>query len=284
MIINKLEPQGYCGGVTRALQMAKDLGKESKNDVYMLGKIIHNSHVINELEKLGIKTIDEKNKTRLELLDSIDKGTVIFSAHGVSPKVYEKATQKNLNIVDATCPYVLIVQKNIKEYLAKGYKCLYIGTKNHPECEGILGIDSSITLIENKDDILKLDINTNKVYVTNQTTLSRFDTDSLITLLKEKYSNIIIDNKICMATTVRQEAVLNQPKADLCIIVGDKNSSNTNKLKEVSIKTNTNTILIDNVNDLNESLLKDVKVVNITSGASTPSYIVDEIINYLKTL
>ena len=139
-------------------------------------------------------------------------------------------------------------------------------------------------ILVTKDDILNLNIKSNKIYVTNQTTLSRFDTDELISLLEQKYKNIIIDNKICNATTVRQEAVLNQPKADLCIIVGDKNSSNTNKLKEVSLKTNTPTILIDSINDLDKELLKDIKVVNITSGASTPSYIVDEIIEYLNTV
>ena len=125
MIINKLEPQGYCGGVIRALEMAKEISKTKNNTVYMLGKIIHNQHVINELEKLGIKTIEDKSKSRLELLDSIPAGTVIFSAHGVSPKVYQKALSKNLNIVDATCPYVLVVQKNIKNYFTYCYTINY---------------------------------------------------------------------------------------------------------------------------------------------------------------
>ena len=284
MIVNKLEPQGYCGGVTRAIKLAYDLAKNEKEPIYMLGKIIHNQHVIDSLEEIGIKTIDDKNKTRLELLDSIPSGIVIFSAHGVSPLVYEKAKQKGLKIVDASCPYVKIIHDRMKDYIDKGYTCLYIGTKGHPECEGVLGISSSIIFIENKEDILNLNINNDRIYVTNQTTLSINETKELFNLIKDKYNNVVIDDKICNATTVRQEAVLNQPKADLCIVVGDIHSSNTNKLKEVSEKTNTKTILVDNLESLDKSILDGKKVINITSGASTPSYIVDEIINYLKAL
>ena len=131
MIVNKLEPQGCCGGVTRAIKMAYDIAKDTKEPIYMLGKIIHNQHVINSLEEAGIKTIDDKNKSRLELLDSIDRGIVIFSAHGVSPSVYQKAKDKGLKIVDASCPYVLIVHDKMKEFLDKGYTCLYIGYSIH---------------------------------------------------------------------------------------------------------------------------------------------------------
>ena len=284
MIVNKLEPQGYCGGVTRAIKMAYDLAKKTNEPIYMLGKIIHNQHVIDNLESIGIKTIDDKNKTRLELLDSIENGIVIFSAHGVAKAVYQKAKDKGLKIVDASCPYVLIVHDRIEEHLEKGYTCIYIGTKGHPECEGVIGISSSIIFVKTKEDILNLDPNLDKVYVTNQTTLAINETKELFDLIKEKYKNAIIDDKICNATTVRQEAVLNQPKADLCIVVGDKNSSNTNKLKEVSLKTGTKTILIDSLETLDKSILKNINVVNITSGASTPSYIVDEIIDYLNKM
>ena len=279
MIVNKLEPQGYCGGVTRAIKMAYDLAKKTNKPIYMLGKIIHNQHVIDSLEEIGIKTIDDKNKTRLELLDSIDSGIVIFSAHGVAPNVYQKAKDKGLTIVDASCPYVLVVHDRIKEHLEKGYTCIYIGTKGHPECEGVIGISSSIVFVETKEYILNLDSNLDKVYVTNQTTLAINETKELFDLIKEKYKNAIIDDKICNATTVRQEAVLNQPKADLCIVIGDIHSSNTNKLKEVSLKTGVETILIDSLANLDKSILE---TINITSGASTPSYIVDEIINYIK--
>ena len=282
MIVNKLLPQGYCKGVTRAIEMAFDTAKNNKKPIYMLGRIIHNSHVIDRFRKLGIIVLEDKNKTKLELLDEIKEGTVIFSAHGVSPLVYEKAKSKNLNIVDASCPMVLLVHNRIKDYLEKGYEIIYIGTKGHPECEGVLGISDKIHPIWTKEDISNLSLDNPNIYITNQTTLSKDETESMFDLLKERFNTSIIDDKICNATTIRQEAIKNQPKADLCIVVGDSLSSNTKKLKEVSLKTGTKTILIDSLQSLDKNLIKDCKTINVTSGASTPDYVTDEIIEYLK--
>lgn len=282
MIVNKLLPQGYCKGVTRAIEMAFDTAKNNKKPIYMLGRIIHNSHVIDRFKELGIIVLEDKNKTKLELLDEIKEGTVIFSAHGVSPLVYEKAKSKNLNIVDASCPMVLLVHNRIKDYLEKGYEIIYIGTKGHPECEGVLGISDKIHPIWTKEDISNLSLDNPNIYITNQTTLSKDETESMFDLLKKRFNTSIIDDKICNATTIRQEAIKNQPKADLCIVVGDSLSSNTKKLKEVSLKTGTKTILIDSLQSLDKDLIKDCKIINVTSGASTPDYVTDEIIEYLK--
>lgn len=282
MIVNKLTPQGYCKGVTRAIEIAFETAKSDNKPIYMLGRIIHNSHVIDKLKELGIIVLENKAKTKLELLDEITEGTIIFSAHGVSPLVYEKAKQKGLNIVDATCPMVLVVHNRIKDYLNKGYHIIYLGTKGHPECEGVLGLSSSILPIWKLEDIDNLPNLDDKIYITNQTTLAKDETKDYFELLLKKYPNAIIDDKICNATTVRQEAVINQPKADLCIVVGDKLSSNTKKLCEVSKRTGTKTILIDSLEALDKELLKDVNIINITSGASTPDYVTNEIIEYLK--
>ena len=282
MIVNKLLPQGYCKGVTRAIDMAFETAKNSKKPIYMLGRIIHNSHVIDKFKNLGVIVLEDKNKSKLELLDEINEGTIIFSAHGVSPSIYKKAKDRNLNIVDATCPMVLLVHNRIKDYLSKGFDVIYIGTKGHPECEGVLGISDLIHPIWSKEDISSLSIDNENIYITNQTTLSKDDTNLMFDLLKKNYPSSVIDDKICNATTIRQEAIKNQPKADLCIVVGDKLSSNTKKLKEVSEKTNTKTILIDSIEALDKNLIKDCKVINITSGASTPDYITNEIIEYLK--
>lgn len=284
MIVNKIEPQGFCQGVKIAINTVKDaLNKEKK--VYLLGEIIHNKDVIAKLDKIGAITIPTNNKTRLELLDSIDDGTIIFSAHGVSPKVYEKAKNKGLNIIDATCPMVLKIHKNIIEKLENGYDVIYIGTNKHPECEGVLGISSTIHFISNVDEIESLNISNNKIYATNQTTLSIYDIKDIYSQLRNKYPNIIIDNKICNATTIRQEAVKNQPKADLCIIVGDRMSSNTKKLVKVSTEyTNIKTIQCENLSSLDKSYLEGVNIVNISSGASTPDEVVSEIIEYIKNL
>jgi 4-hydroxy-3-methylbut-2-enyl diphosphate reductase len=286
MIIHKIEPQGYCGGVTHAIKMAMDAAKNDSisKPIYMLGQIIHNSHVISDLEKLGIITIEEKGLSRLILLDKINKGTVIFSAHGVSPLVYIKAKEKGLSIIDATCPYVLLVHNKIKEHLDLGYACIYIGTKNHPECEGVIGISDKIHFVSTIEDIKSLNIKNDKVYATNQTTLSIFETKIIFDEIKRIFPNSIIDDKICNATTVRQMATENLPDADLCIVVGDKKSSNTKKLYSVSIERGIKTILIEDLNSLPKESLIGVKKINISSGASTPSYIVDEIIDYLKRL
>lgn len=285
--INRIEPQGYCNGVKRALDIIDEAINDSsiKKPIYLLGSIIHNKNVVNDLIKKGVILIEDRNKTRLELLDEINKGSVVFSAHGVSPLVYEKAKDKNLNIIDATCGYVKVVHNKIIDYLNKGYDVIYIGTLKHPECEGVLGISNKIHFITNIDDINNLNINNELIYCTNQTTLSKFDISDLFDELKKKYNNIIIDDKICNATTIRQEAMKNQKKADLCIVVGDILSSNTKKLAKVSLEqASIKTILVENVGDLKSFDFKNINEINISSGASTPSYIVDEIINYLEKL
>lgn len=285
MIVNKIIPQGYCNGVKRALEIANKALDDPNTikPIYLLGHIIHNKHVVNSLEDKGAIIIDDKSKTRLELLDLINTGSVIFSAHGVSPLVYETAKNKGLNIIDTTCPNVLIVHKRMKEYISKGYECIYIGTKNHPECEGVLGIDDKINFISSIQDVDFLNINNQNIYVTNQTTLSKFDMQDIINKLIKKYPTAIIDDKICNATTVRQEAMANQKHVDLCIVVGDKSSSNTKKLAKVSQEiVGIKTILCEDLASLDKNELIDIKTVSISSGASTPDYIVNEIIEYLK--
>lgn len=286
IIVNKIEPQGYCNGVKRALSIVKNAidDPKTKKPIYLLGQIIHNKYVVDMLVDAGVKVIDDKNKTRLELLDLINDGTVVLSAHGVSPDVYTKAKNKGLNIIDTTCGNVLIVHKKIKQYLDLNYTCLYIGTPNHPECEGVLGISNKIKLISNINDLDNLRI-TDNIYVTNQTTLSKFDIADIYKKINELYPNAILDDKICNATTIRQNAMAKQKKADLCIVVGDKKSSNTKKLVKVSQDiAKIPTVLCENLDDLDKSLLNNIKTVNISSGASTPDLLVNEIINYIEAL
>jgi 4-hydroxy-3-methylbut-2-enyl diphosphate reductase len=285
MIINKIEPQGFCGGVKNAIDIAKKAIKNENNikPIYLLGSLIHNEHVMKSLEDLGLILIDDKNKTRLDLLDEIKSGSVIFSAHGVSDKVYLKAKEKKLNIIDATCPFVKIVHNNIKKYLNLGYDIIYIGTKGHPECEGVLGISDKIKLITNKIDALNYQNKNDNIYLSTQTTLSIYEIDEIINIFKNKFKNIIIDNKICNATTVRQEAIYNAKKTDLFIIVGDQKSSNTKKLYNIA-KEKFNAIMINDKNDLDINLLKNINEISITSGASTPSYLVDEIIEFINKI
>ncbi len=284
MIINKLTPQGYCKGVYEALNIVYKASADDtvKKPIYILGKIINNKYVTNELKKLNIITIDAPNKTRLELLDEISSGTVIFSAHGVSNLVRDKAISKGLNIIDASCKNVIKVQNTILEHIKLGYEIVYIGTKNHPECEGILGLNKDIHFVEKIDDLLTLNL-TGKIYVSNQTTLSYYDIEEFFSKILEIYPDAKIDNHICDATTLRQKAVINQPLADLCIVVGDIFSSNSKKLAYMSEKySNIRTILIETKNDLDNFDFTSINTINITSGASTPKELTEEIINYIK--
>lgn len=286
MIVYKLEPQGFCKGVINAIKLAKasTSNPSIKKPIYMLGALIHNQHIIDELTNLGIIIIDDKNKKRIELLDLIPdgNGTVIISAHGVCDTVYDKIKEKGLDIIDATCPYVSLVHKKVKEKLKDDYDILYIGAKSHPECEGVIDNDKRIKLITNENELNDINLDNKKIYVTNQTTLSIYEINNIYSKIKDKYPNSIIDDKICMATTERQKAVYESPDVDLCIVIGDLRSSNTKKLAEVAKKRGLNTILVDNLSDLKNKLPNDIHSVSITSGASTPEFITNEIIEYLE--
>ena len=214
--------------------------------------------------------------------EEVDEFDVMQYGFNASVALQSKALDKGLNVIDTTCSNVAIIHSRIKEHLANGYTCIYIGNNHHPECEGILGIDDSILLVSNINDVNSLNINNEKIYITNQTTLSLFDIEEIYNSLINKYPEAIIDNKICLATTLRQKAIINQENVDLCIIVGDKSSSNTSKLVSTGNKIGINTILVDNIDDIKKIDLTNVNSISISSGASTPSYLVDEIIEYLK--
>ncbi len=282
MEIRKITPQGYCGGVRYALKLVETALNDPtiQRPIYMLGSIIHNQHVINSLISKGVILLEGPNQSRLELLEKIESGTVIFSAHGVSPKVKKRAIEKGLNILDTTCKNVERIHQNMEKYLAQGYTAAYIGTPNHPECEGVLGIDSRIKLISNIQDVSNLEASS--LYVTNQTTLSADDTKEIYEQIRIRFPDAILDNTICNATTIRQEAMKNRNSTDLCIVVGDVHSSNTNKLVEVSKKSGINTILVEDLEDLKKYSFQNFKKISISSGASTPDELVDEIISYLE--
>ncbi len=281
MIVNDLRPRGYCHGVKRALKIVKEaaLNDNLEKPIYILGLIVHNKKIKEALESYGVISLE--GKTRLEMAKKVEKGTVILTAHGTSLKVKKVLKDKNISVIDATCADVYKVHKHILEKL-ETHEIIYIGKPLHPEVEGVLGLNDNITLISNLDDAKSFRKKTDKpIYITNQTTLSLYDVSPIIDNLKERFL-VTFDNDICLATTKRQDAVINQPKADLLFVVGDKLSSNTNKLKEVSLKNKVPCILIEGVEDINPSWLKNIKVVNVTSGASTPDVITDEVINYLK--
>lgn len=285
MEVIKITPRGYCHGVVGAIQLVRRVARDPDvpRPIYVLGQIVHNRHVVEEMDRLGVITLDGDD--RLSLLEQIESGTVIFTAHGVSPEVRRRAREKGLTIVDATCPDVTRTHDLIREKVAAGYEIIYIGKKNHPEPEGAIGIaPDHVHLIEHESEIADLQLNTDRIVITNQTTMSQWDIRHIMNKLIEKYPTAEIHNEICLATQVRQEAVAEQAKeADLCIVVGDPRSNNSNRLAQVSEEiAGVKAYRVADVTEINPDWLKPVRKVAVTSGASTPTPITKEVIDYLE--
>ncbi|GGB04703.1 4-hydroxy-3-methylbut-2-enyl diphosphate reductase [Macrococcus hajekii] len=287
MDIVKITPRGYCYGVVDAMVIARNasLDKNLPRPIYILGMIVHNKHVTDAFESDGIITLDGPN--RLEILEQVETGTVIFTAHGVSPDVKKRAKEKGLVCIDATCPDVENTHALIRSKKAEGYHVIYIGKKGHPEPEGAVGVAPDIVhLVENTDDIDDLDasLKVHKLIVTNQTTMSQWDVSHLMVELQKKFPHIEVHKEICLATQVRQEAVAEQAnQADILIVVGDPKSNNSNRLAQVSKDiAHTEAYRISDISELKLEWLEGKKTVAITAGASTPTPIVKEVIDFIS--
>ncbi len=265
-----------------ARQAAQNL--DLPRPIYILGMIVHNSHVTQSFEDEGIVTLDGHN--RLDILDQVESGTVIFTAHGVSPEVRRIARQKGLTTVDATCPDVTKTHDLIKEKTGEGCEIIYIGKKGHPEPEGAVGIaPDHVHLIEREDEIDSLSLpEGSSIVITNQTTMSQWDIRHIMKKLLERFPGAEVHNEICMATQVRQEAVAEQAgQADLVIVVGDPRSNNSNRLAQVSEEiAGTPAHRIADLSELKTEWLQGISKVAVTSGASTPTPITKEVIAYLE--
>ncbi len=283
-IVDKIEPQGYCGGVLKAISIAKQTRKDNPNEtITLLGNLVHNKYVKKALELERIKTIENKEKTRLELLDEIDEGIVIFTAHGIAPQVKEKAIQKGLKIVDASCPFVVQTQKIIQKKIEEGYEIFYIGKYKHPEAESIYTMSHHVHLIQ-KNEIPQL--HAKKIFVTNQTTMSILELQDLFKKIEEIYPQAEFHDEICNATRIRQQAVLNlkDQNYDALIVVGDPTSNNTQKLLEAGKNANIPIRLkIQDVNELKEEDLAHANKIAVTSGASTPTFLTEQVIAQLHS-
>ncbi|HET7658135.1 MAG TPA: 4-hydroxy-3-methylbut-2-enyl diphosphate reductase [Bacillales bacterium] len=284
MEVIKIAPRGYCYGVVDAMVLARRAAQnpDLPRPIYILGMIVHNHHVTDAFEDEGIITLDGEN--RLEILKQVEQGTVIFTAHGVSPEVRRIAREKGLTTIDATCPDVTKTHDIIRQKKEEGYHIVYVGKKGHPEPEGAIGVAPDVVhLVESMEDVEELDLQADKILATNQTTMSQWDVNSLMKKITEKYPQTEIYNEICLATQVRQEAVAKQATdADLLIVVGDPRSNNSNRLVQVSEEiANTPGHRIANLSELNLDWLKGVKSVAVTAGASTPTPITKQVIEFL---
>jgi 4-hydroxy-3-methylbut-2-enyl diphosphate reductase len=272
------EPRGYCAGVVRAVDIVELALTKIGAPIYVRHEIIHNQFVVNELKQKGAIFVEE-------IEEIPNDSTVIFSAHGVSPEVWTDAKIKNLNIIDATCPLVTKVHLEAIKYAKDGYTILLVGHKGHDEVIGTMGEAPDHTiLVEDIDHVESIKVrNPEKVVALTQTTLSISDTSDIINRLKQKFPQLITRNDICYATTNRQNALSSMTEnVDLVLVVGAKNSSNSNRLRELASENGIEAYLINGPEDLDDSWLIGKKTVGITSGASTPEVLVNRVLAKLK--
>ena len=275
-------PRGFCAGVVRAIQTVEKALELWGPPVYVKHEIVHNKHVVNFLKNKGAIFIEDLSK--------VPEGSrIIYSAHGVSPKIHEEARIRKLIEIDATCVLVMKVHDAAKHYSENGYRIILIGHKNHVEIVGTAGeAPNSTTIVESVDDVKHLSFSKDqKILYLTQTTLSINDVENIVQVLKEKYPNIetMPSSSICYATTNRQKALGTiVDKIDIALVVGDPTSSNSNRLKEVALRKKIKAYLINSEEEIDQSWLDGVKTIGMTAGASTPEYLVQSCIAKLKKL
>ena len=275
------QPRGFCAGVERAIEIVERALKIYGPPVYVRHEIVHNKRVVNNLSSKGAIFVQE--------LDQIPPGAVtIFSAHGVAQKIEDTAKNRKLPILDATCPLVAKVHREGQRYSSKGYEVILIGHEGHPEVEGTMGrISGDVYLVSNTDDVFKLKVrNPKKLSYISQTTLSVDDTKVVIEALKKRFPEIEGPDvkDICYATQNRQSAVRDLVNhVDLILVVGAKNSSNSNRLRDLGEESGVDTYLIETADDLDRKWFDNVESIGISSGASTPDELVKEVIKRISS-
>jgi 4-hydroxy-3-methylbut-2-en-1-yl diphosphate reductase len=274
-------PRGYCAGVDRAVQTVERALTLYGAPVYVRKEIVHNKHVVEQLRERGAIFVEE-------LDDSIPEGAMtVFSAHGVSPAVHAEAQRRQLRTIDATCPLVTKVHREAVKFAGEGYTIVLIGHAGHEEVEGTMGeAPDHIVLVETEEDVdnLEVDDPTRIAYI-SQTTLSVDETSAIINRLREKFPHITgpRTDDICYATTNRQAAVKQMaPLCDLVLVIGSRNSSNSNRLVEVAREHGAQSHLIDNETQVDEAWLEGVETVGITSGASAPEELVRRLVEFFR--
>ena len=264
---------GFCFGVKRAVDTVYE--QTGKKNVYTFGPIIHNEEVVKDLEKKGVFVINT-----MEELDDITEGTVIIRSHGVSSAVYEALQKKGVEIVDATCPFVLKIHNIVKQESANGKQIVIIGNEKHPEVEGIMGWSKTqVHVVDTAEKAQNLQLDPQReVCIVSQTTFNYNKFKELVEIISEKGYNIIIRNTICNATEERQtEAREIAKRVDAMIVIGGSSSSNTRKLYEICKNECKDTYYIQTLNDLDMTSLGKADCIGITAGASTPNNIIEEV-------
>jgi len=273
-------PRGYCAGVERAVDTVEQALELYGAPVYVRKQIVHNIHVVRELEERGAIFVDSEQEVP-------EGSTLVFSAHGVAPSVHTNAAARSLNTIDATCPLVTKVHTQARRYAAEGYTIVLIGHAHHEEVEGTMGeAPDSIMLVQDVDEAEKLEVpeGSRLAYIT-QTTLSVDETGDIISVLRRRFPDIHAPKKedICYATSNRQWAVKEMfEHIDLLLVIGSRNSSNSNRLVEVARAAGVESYLIDDESEIDESWLDGVETVGLTSGASAPEHLVDRVCDWFR--
>ena len=274
MDIYLASPRGFCAGVVLAIDLVEIALEKYGAPVYVKHQIVHNPVVVSEVESKGAITVEKVSEIP-------DNSVVVFSAHGSPPEDYKLAKEKNITVIDATCPLVTKVHNEAKKYSKEGKKIILVGHKGHQEVIGTSG-QADMKIIDDREKFDLDKSNDDDVIVLSQTTLSVRDTQDTISKIKNVHPKAIVRNDICYATTNRQEVTVKlAKKVDLILVVGASNSSNCNRLKDVSIQSGTNAYLINSFDEIKDEWLKDVNKLGLTSGASTPDKLVFEIIKRL---
>jgi 4-hydroxy-3-methylbut-2-en-1-yl diphosphate reductase len=274
------QPRGFCAGVVRAIEIVERALERYGPPIYVRHEIVHNKYVVEKLKAKGVKFVED-------LADVPPNAHTIFSAHGVSKLVEGDAVARDLRVIDATCPLVTKVHNHGRRYALQGRQIILIGHEGHPEVEGTRGqIAAPVLLVQTEQDVdaLAIPIDTPVAYLT-QTTLSVDDTKGIIAALQRRFTDIIgpETKDICYATQNRQAAVRELCKmADVILVVGAENSSNSNRLREIGQEANKPSYLIADGSELKREWFKDVKVVGLTAGASAPEVLVEDVINALR--
>ncbi len=274
-------PRGYCAGVDRAVQTVERALDQHGAPVYVRKEIVHNKHVVEQLTERGAIFVEEETE--------VPEGElVVFSAHGVAPAVHERAKERNLRTIDATCPLVTKVHVEARKFAAQGYTIIMVGHEGHEEVEGTMGEapEGSVVLVQTVEeaDRLRLD-DPDHVALITQTTLSVDETTEIIARLRERFPGIVTGKTqdICYATTNRQGAVKElATQCDLVLVIGSTNSSNSNRLVEVARDHGADSHLIDNHTQVREEWLEGVETVGITSGASAPEELVQNLVQLFR--
>jgi 4-hydroxy-3-methylbut-2-enyl diphosphate reductase len=273
-------PRGYCAGVDRAVQTVERALELYGAPVYVRKEIVHNKHVVQQLRERGAIFVESESEVP-------EGSTAVFSAHGVAPSVHENAAVRELRVIDATCPLVTKVHVEAKKFAAEDYTIVMIGHEGHEEVEGTMGeAPDKIVLVQSEEDVAALEVPdpTRLAYI-SQTTLSVDETRSIILALREKFPAIVgpRTDDICYATTNRQSAVKELAReCDLVLVIGSRNSSNSNRLVEVARECGAASHLIDNEGQVQEEWLEGMRVVGITSGASAPEELVVRLVEFFR--